>query len=86
VTASSAHLNQPSSAHETTMTMEMAENRFIEDSEVLTFITFTVTILLKLNQISIIEKYVFNFNINDVLIRGKKVIPKAIKAIRLLNE
>lgn len=66
--------------------MKIAKNRCIKDSEVLIFTMFIVTTLLKPNQISIIKKYVFIFDINDILIRDKKVIFEVIETIRLLNK
>ena len=50
----------------------MAKHRFIKDSRALKPITSTAAISSEPDQISIIEKYVFAFNINSVLIRDKK--------------
>jgi Haloacid dehalogenase-like hydrolase len=67
------------------MTVEMAENRIAEDSEASTPTTSTVATSPEPDQIPTIEKYAFAFDIDGVLIRGGKVIPEAIEAIRLLN-
>jgi hypothetical protein len=67
------------------LTIEIAKYCFIEDSEVLTLTISTVFTLLELNQISIIEKYAFTFNINNVLIHSREVLSEAIKIIKLLN-
>lgn len=58
---------------------------FAEDSEALIPTTFTAAILLESDQIAIIEKYTFAFDIDSILICGGKMISETIEAIKLLN-
>lgn len=67
------------------MTVEMAKHRLAEDSEASTPITSTAATSPESDQIATIEKYAFAFDIDGVLIRGGKVIPEAIEAMKLLN-
>lgn len=86
MTVSLAHLDQSSNAYETALTMKITNHRLTEDSEVLISIIFTATISSESDQTSTIEKYVLIFNIDDILIRGKKVFFKVIKTMKLLNK
>ena len=85
VVAPPAHLDQPSNVHETALTVEMAKHRFAEDSGASTPTMSTAATSPEPDQIPTIEKYAFAFDIDGVLIRGGKVIPEAIEAMRLLN-
>lgn len=62
------------------------KHRFIKDFKALISTLFTAAILLEPDQIFIIEKYIFAFNINNVLIYNKKVLSEVIKTIKVLNK
>jgi hypothetical protein len=85
VAAPLAHLDQPSNAHETALAMEMANHRLAEDSEASTPTMSTAATSPEPDQTPTTEKYAFAFDIDGVLIRGGKVLPEAIEAMKLLN-
>ena len=86
VVASSVHLDQLSNTYETTLIVKMTKHRFIEDSEVSTFILSITTTSSESDQIFTIKKYVFVFNIRDVLICKKKVLFEVVKTMKVLNK
>lgn len=69
----------PSTAHETAAALELAKHHLDDESSGQTTpdeptVSSTTT-----------DKYAFAFDIDGVLIRGGKVIPEAIEAMRVLN-
>jgi len=72
------HLMAPSDAHEVAAAMEMARLELSADrSAAHTPPTPEETVVT--------DKYAFAFDIDGVLIRGGKVIPEAVEAMRMLN-
>ena len=75
------HMNKPSDAHETAAAMEMAKRRLekilAQGGGISTPTTPPDT--------STTDRFAFAFDIDGVLIRGGKVIPHAIEAMKVLN-
>ena len=71
------HMHKPSNAHETAAAMEMAKRRMNIDQAASTPTAPAVT--------STTDQFAFAFDIDGVLIRGGKVIPQAIEAMKILN-
>lgn len=75
------HMSQPSDAHETAAAMEMAKRRLekviSQDGAASTPTTPSIT--------STTDRFAFAFDIDGVLIRGGKVIPAAVDAMKILN-
>lgn len=63
----------------------MTKYHLAEDSKTSISTIFTAASSSELDQISIIKKQMFVFDINNVFICNKEVLSKAIKAIKLLN-
>lgn len=75
-------MHQPGDAHETATAMERAKRRLVEklasqDGRASTPTTPATT--------STTDQFAFAFDIDGVLIRGGKVIPQAIEAMKILN-
>ena len=75
------HMHKPSDAHETAAAMEMAKRRLekvmSQEGGISTPTTPPVT--------TTTDRFAFAFDIDGVLIRGGKVIPQAIEAMKVLN-
>ena len=75
------HMHKPSDAHETAAAMEIAMRRLekitSQGGATSTPTTPAVT--------STTDRFAFAFDIDGVLIRGGKVIPQAIEAMKILN-
>ena len=75
------HMHKPSDAHETAAAMEMAKRRLdkfsLHGGALSTPPTPAVT--------STTDRFAFAFDIDGVLIRGGKVIPQAVEAMKILN-
>ena len=72
-------------SHETALAMEITKGRLPEDSGASTPTMYTAPTSPEPDQISTIEKYAFAFDIDGVIIRGGKVLPQAIEAMKSLN-
>ena len=74
-------MDKPSDAHETAAAMEMAKRRLekvmSQDGGISTPTTPPET--------STTDRFAFAFDIDGVLIRGGKVIPQAVEAMKVLN-
>ena len=75
------HMDKPSDAHETAAAMEMAKRRLerlmVSEGGISTPTTPPVT--------STTDRFAYAFDIDGVLIRGGKVIPQAVEAMKILN-
>ena len=75
------HMDSPSDAHETAAAMEMAKRRLekvmASEGGISTPTTPPVT--------STTDRFAYAFDIDGVLIRGGKVIPQAVEAMKILN-
>lgn len=83
VVAPPQYMEKPSNAHETAMAMEMAKHHLADDEEATPPETGPHTPVE--GEQPTTDKFAFAFDIDGVLIRGGKVIPEAIQAMKLLN-
>ena len=83
VVAPPQFLEKPSDAHDTALAMEMAKYHLAEGEEVTPPETGPHTPVEGTQPIT--DRFAFAFDIDGVLIRGGKVIPAAIQAMKLLN-
>jgi hypothetical protein len=82
VVAPPKHLLAPSEASEVASAIEIARHELADDaSSVSSFGSSSGSELETL----VTDKYAFAFDIDGVLIRGGKVIPEAVEAMRMLN-
>jgi len=83
VVAPPQFLEQPSDAHDTALSMEMAKYHLADGEDESPPETGPTTPAEGGQPIT--DKFAFAFDIDGVLIRGGEVIPEAIQAMKMLN-
>jgi len=83
VVAPPQFLEQPSDAHDTALAMEMAKHHLADGDQSTPPETGPATPTEGAQTTT--DKFAYAFDIDGVLIRGGKVIPEAIQAMKLLN-
>ncbi|EXJ61204.1 uncharacterized protein A1O5_11996 [Cladophialophora psammophila CBS 110553] len=85
VVAPPQHMDVHSHANETARAMEMAKHHLAESPPTITPPGSGTTTPDDSSSLSTTDKYAFAFDIDGVLIKGGKVIPEAIEAMKVLN-